>query len=48
MKRRYRFFRRMGCGPFTAGFIALLNEMSDLPPHKAGFMHLQWVMEEDQ
>lgn len=47
MKRRYRFMRGLGCDVFTAGFIALLNELSNLPPRYVGFMHIIWDMETD-
>lgn len=47
MKRRYRFFRRMGCDVIAAAFIAVLNEMSNLPPNMAGFMHILWNMDEE-
>lgn len=36
----------MGFGTVTAGFIALLNELSDLPENKVGFMHIVWHMED--
>lgn len=44
MRRRWRFLRAMGCDWLTAAVIALLNELSDLPPHEVGFMHLRWDM----
>lgn len=47
MKRRYRFLRAIGCGWFTSAFIVLINELSDLPPHKVGFMTWVHDMRED-
>jgi hypothetical protein len=45
LRRRYRFVRDiLGCGVITSAFIALLNEASDLPPHKVGFMFYVWDM----
>lgn len=45
MKRRYKFMREVvGCGRVTAAFVAVLNELSDLPSHKVGFMHIIWDM----
>lgn len=44
MKARYRFLRAIGCGVFTASFIVILNEMSDLPPNEVGFMGVVWEM----
>lgn len=47
MGRRYRWLRGvLGLSRFNAAFIAVLNEFSDLPPHKVGVMHLIWDMEE--
>lgn len=47
MKRRFKFLReRLGCGVVTAGFIAALNELSNLPANKVGVMHIIWTMEE--
>lgn len=46
MKRRYQFLRAMGCGWFTSAFIALINELSDLPPNMVGF--LTWVENMDE
>lgn len=47
MRRRYKFLRAIGCGWFTAAFIAAINELSDLPPYEVGL--LTWVhdMRED-
>lgn len=44
MKARYRFLRAIGCGFVTAWFIALLNELSDLPPNEVGFLGVVWEM----
>ncbi|MDT3556324.1 hypothetical protein ROV95_09325 [Stenotrophomonas maltophilia group sp. msm1] len=45
--RRYRFLRhQLGLGPFTAAYVAALNEFSNLPPNKVGAMHLVWDMDE--
>lgn len=40
MFRRYRFLRHMGCDWLTAGFIALLNEISYVPASEIRFMHI--------
>lgn len=43
MRRRYRWLRQvLWLSRFDAAFIAVLNEFSNLPPHKVGFMHLVW------
>lgn len=47
MRRRYRLMRSLGCDVLTAGFIALLNELSNLPPRYVRFMHIIWNMETD-
>lgn len=45
MKRRWRFARKhLGCGWFDAAFMVFLNEMSNLPANKIGFMHILWDM----
>lgn len=45
--QRHRFLRRrLGLGPFTAAYVAVLNEFSNLPPNKVGVMHLVWDMNE--
>lgn len=46
MQRRYSFLRSIGCGVVTAAFISALNELSNLPPHQVGFMHIIWEMED--
>lgn len=45
MRRRYRFLRLIGADILSAAFIAVLNEFSDLPPNKVGFM--TWVVDMD-
>lgn len=37
---RYRALRLMGCGWFTAGFIAALNEAFGVPKNEVRFMNV--------
>lgn len=40
-RRRYRFMRSLGADWLSALFVAVLNEFSNLSPHKVGFM--TWI-----
>lgn len=46
MKRRYRFLRRIGCGPVTAAFIALLNEAVNVPANEIRFVTVTFDMDD--
>lgn len=43
-KRRYSYLRSIKCDWLTAAFVAILNELSNLPAHQIGFMHVVWDM----
>lgn len=46
MKKRWRFARdKLGLGWFDAAFLVALNELSNLPANKIGFMHIIWEMD---
>lgn len=38
--RRYRALRKLGCDWFTAGFIAWVNFLFNVPENEIRFMHL--------
>ena len=38
--------RMIGCGVITSAFVALVNEISEIPPHMIGFMN--WICDMDE